>query len=470
MRFTRFNDLSLGKRVVLITAFSTSLSLFLVCSIIILEAQRKSRQSMESELGRLVVLLDQKIDRTWTRGDQENIQTLLNSLDDNPDILRACFYSPEGQILASYRWNPKDDRAPLETPSLRKDKGEYSDGTMRLFHDHLREGRKVGTIYVESDISDVKSLVHQFVATTLLTWAASFFFSFFIAALLQKRVVAPLGQMADQMDHIARGDADLGKRLRITGRDEVGRMAQAFNTFVGKLQSIEEMKLDLCAVASHQLKTPVIEINDFIENMLEGMTGELNPQQVRYLEQMRRIGKENFRLICDLLCVSKIERRVISTTLGPVSASEVVDAALRDHQGPMEEKGLELRRDIKKDVVFLADRDKMVEALRNLIDNAIKCTDQGSITIRIGEEGNEGFIEVEDTGIGMDPGSLGRLFTKGRVLGHEAHRSGAGLGLYICKHFMELQQGEVRVSSVLGKGSRFTLLVPRPTLVERETP
>jgi signal transduction histidine kinase len=275
-------------------------------------------------------------------------------------------------------------------------------------------------------------------------------------------ITSPLKEVVDRIKIISRGEGDLTKRLEVFGKDEIGEVAESFNTFVGKLQTVADMKLDLISVVSHQLKTPVAEINGFIENMLEGLTGELNPKQKRYLGEMRLIGRDNYKLISDLLSVSKIDRGIISLDIHPVSAKEVVSLAIRDYEQNMKEKGLSLRLEgMEDDITLYADRDKVVEVLRNLLNNAIKCTDSGSVAIRVGSEGDQGVIEVRDTGIGMDEETLGSLFTKNRVLGKEAHRSGAGLGLYISKHFMNIQKGDITVTSEIGKGSCFKLVVPK---------
>jgi signal transduction histidine kinase len=230
---------------------------------------------------------------------------------------------------------------------------------------------------------------------------------------------------------------------------------------VGKLRELNEMKNDLIAVVSHQLKTPVAEINGYVENLLEGLAGPLTARQVEYLRDMREIGKENFRLISDLLSVSKIERGVLAVDLKPVSLNHLVEMAIRDYDQPMLQKGLTLVLEpALKDVMALADMGKTVETLRNVINNAVKCTDRGSITISVKSEGGQGLIEVRDTGIGMSGETLGRLFTKARVMGKEAGRAGAGLGLFIAKSFMNLQNGDITVTSELGIGTCFCLSLP----------
>jgi signal transduction histidine kinase len=215
-------------------------------------------------------------------------------------------------------------------------------------------------------------------------------------------------------------------------------------------------------VVSHQLKTPVAEINGYIENMLEGLAGAVTPKQREYLSDMRDIGMENYRLISDLLSMSKIERGVVTVNLKTVPLQDIVESSIRDYEEMIQKKGLKLILESEPDKVLVsADNEKTVESLRNMINNAIKCTDKGSITIHSFSYGDFGVIEIKDTGIGMSKETLKRLFTKERVMGTEASRAGAGLGLYIAKSFLELQGGSITVSSEVGKGSVFRIKLPK---------
>lgn len=227
------------------------------------------------------------------------------------------------------------------------------------------------------------------------------------------------------------------------------------------------MKRDLLAVVSHQLKTPVAEINGYIENLLDGVAGHLSEKQREYLTDMREIGVENYRLISDLLNMSKIERGVAAVNLQAVSLWRTLDLSLRDYEATIQRKGLDLRIEkSSRDIELWADQDKTVEALRNIINNALKCTDRGFIALRVREEDDFAVAEIEDTGIGMKPEVLKRLFTKERVMGAEASRSGSGLGLFIARSFMQLQGGDITVESQLGQGSVFKIKIP---LVKRSS-
>jgi PAS domain S-box-containing protein len=228
-------------------------------------------------------------------------------------------------------------------------------------------------------------------------------------------------------------------------------------------KKIEAMKSDFVFLVSHQLKTPVAGIKAAIENMLGGLAGDLTTKQKQYLQEMHEICSRNYRLVSDLLNISRIERGVLSVDIEPIKLREIVDLVVRDYRKGIKEKGLALNlEETDEGAVVLADRDKMVEVLSNVINNAVKFTDKGSISIKITREGKYGIVEVRDTGKGMPDEVLNNLFTKERALsGTPTSRGGAGLGLYIAKGFMEIQKGDITATSVVGEGSTFVLRIPR---------
>jgi signal transduction histidine kinase/CHASE3 domain sensor protein len=231
---------------------------------------------------------------------------------------------------------------------------------------------------------------------------------------------------------------------------------------VTERKQMEEMKHSLISIVSHQLKTPVGEINGYIENLLEGIAGPLGGRQKDYLLDMREIGLDNYRLISDLLNISKIERGLLSLNLQKIRLGETVELALRDYAKIIDRKGLTLSKDgVDPSLEVTADQDKLVETLRNLVNNAIKFTDKGGISLTAEAEGAVVRLRIKDTGLGISATSMDQLFSQKRVLGQEAGRAGAGLGLYVAKHFMKLQGGDIVATTVAGQGSTFTLIIPR---------
>lgn len=242
----------------------------------------------------------------------------------------------------------------------------------------------------------------------------------------------------------------------------------SINASIGILEDIterkriERMKTDFVSLVSHQLKTPVGMVRGYIDNMLAGLTGPLTDRQKEYLEEMGQISAKNYALITDLLNVSRIERGVISVEPGPVDLSEIVELALNEYRPAIEKKGLSLNVELPQSAIMVeADRDKAVQALDNVLDNAMKFTPQGSITVRAWKEGGTGMVSVTDTGIGMSQDMLARLFSKDEVLGGSpTPEGGAGLGMYIAREFMKLQGGSISAASTEGEGSTFVLEIP----------
>ncbi len=246
--------------------------------------------------------------------------------------------------------------------------------------------------------------------------------------------------------------------------DMKGQVQYALAIFsdITERRHVEEMKKSLISVVSHQLKTPVGEINGYVENLLEGLAGELSPKQTEYLMDMREIGMNNYRLISDILNLSKIERGLTAANLERFSLMEIIQLSMRDYEAIMARKGLTFKLEgLDECPDVMADRDKLVETLRNLLNNAIKFTDQGGITLSVEVKDRVLLLHVRDTGRGISDTAMAQMFTQKRVLGEEAGRAGAGLGLYVAKHFMKAMGGDITVTTTPGKGSCFTLTVPR---------
>jgi PAS domain S-box-containing protein len=248
----------------------------------------------------------------------------------------------------------------------------------------------------------------------------------------------------------------------VFGMKEEIQYALAIFSDITERRHVEEMKQSLISVVSHQLKTPVGEINGYIENLLDGLAGELSRNQADYLMDMREIGMNNYRLISDLLSLSKIERGLTTANLEKMPLLEIIQLSMRDYENILARKGLTLTLEGLDGIPeVMADRDKMVETLRNLINNAIKFTDKGGLTLSAETRDRVVLLKVKDTGRGISETAMAQLFTQKRVLGEEAGRAGAGLGLYVAKHFMKAQGGDISAITQSGKGSCFTLTIPR---------
>lgn len=224
---------------------------------------------------------------------------------------------------------------------------------------------------------------------------------------------------------------------------------------------IDQAKRDFVSLVSHQLKTPVALIRGYIDNLLSGVLGEMPERQRRYLKDIQEISAKNYNLITDLLNASRLERGVISFVPKPAALADVVRQAVRPHEQRVSDKGLELILEGDESIRVELDIFKTAEAIGNVVDNALKFTDEGRIKVHWGTRQGGAFVEVEDTGAGMDEETTRRLFRRDEPFSSElVPNPGAGLGLYIAREFIVRQGGEILVESKAGQGSKFTFRLP----------
>ena len=266
-----------------------------------------------------------------------------------------------------------------------------------------------------------------------------------------------------EVDIVSKGEEAITAEMRMVEIEWDGKSAcLASLRDITERKRIEDIKSDLVSLVSDQLRTPVEEIEGHLDQMLTGLTGDLTAKQKRHLKEMQELSSQSLRVISNLLDMSAIERGVISLDIRPVELKKIVDLAIRGYDKRIKEKGLVLNlEEMDTEITVLADRDKMVEALRNLIDNAVKLTDEGSITIKTKGEKGFGIVEVADTGKGMSQDILDKLFGKEQIPGSSLiSKNGFEPGLHVARKFIELQRGDISASSTIGRGSRFVLRIP----------
>jgi signal transduction histidine kinase len=212
---------------------------------------------------------------------------------------------------------------------------------------------------------------------------------------------------------------------------------------------------------SHELRSPLTSIVSYADLIRD--EGGLNPTAARFLDVIARNAERITKLVGDLLLLSRIEAGMIPLDLAPVSVAEVVAEAVQTAAPAAAHKGVALDGAVPDGPPLLADRTRLVQVIDNLIANAVKFTDEGGqVGVSAAAGGQEWQIEVTDSGIGIPPGDLGRLFDRFFRASNatSAGRPGSGLGLSIVKEVAELHGGRVEVTSTLGAGTTIHLFLP----------
>lgn len=233
-----------------------------------------------------------------------------------------------------------------------------------------------------------------------------------------------------------------------------------------ELERAVRLKDEFLAGMSHELRTPLNAILGLSDSMIEQLIGRLNERQIRSMETIRQSGRHLLDLITDILDFSKLESNQVKLDIAPVVVSDVCDAGMIFVRETVKSKNLRLTSQVDPEVTIIhADGMKLRQIVMNLLSNAVKFTpDGGSVELQVKGNKSDGTVMfcVCDTGIGIEPENIPRLFQPFVQLDSGMNRqfAGLGLGLVLVDRLVKLHGGRVTVESKPGQGSRFTVVLP----------
>lgn len=230
-----------------------------------------------------------------------------------------------------------------------------------------------------------------------------------------------------------------------------------------EMKEAMEMKSQFLSVASHELRTPLTAIKESIEIVSGAAADKLDAQVKGFLDLAKRNIDRLSRLIDDILDLHKLEAGKVELHMQELDVNEVVKEVQASMAPLAQRRGLRLSSSLMDPPLRLRfDKDKITQVLVNLVNNAVKFTETGGITIATRQEGDAVVATVADTGPGIRKEDLTRLFQKFQQLESPSRRKtgGTGLGLAICKQIVERHAGKIWVESEVGVGTRFSFLLP----------
>lgn len=238
-----------------------------------------------------------------------------------------------------------------------------------------------------------------------------------------------------------------------------------------QLDEASKQKSRFLARMSHDLRTPLAAIKLSNDLLLRGIYGSINEKQQRAVIRSVNSTQRLQALINDILDISKIEAGQLELIEGPVAAVSLAES-LQTFRQKAREKGICFKVNVSPGLppYLKGDENRLGQILANLVENAIKFTDEGEIDIRMGEvDGAHWYISVRDTGRGIRESDLSLIFDEFRQSIHSSNDTvhGTGLGLAITRHLVNLMQGSIRVESELGKGSLFEVILPLVAIEEQ---
>lgn len=231
-----------------------------------------------------------------------------------------------------------------------------------------------------------------------------------------------------------------------------------------RLREVDRLKSEFLASMSHELRTPLNSIIGYAEVLLDGIDGELNDEMREDVNAIHSSGKLLLTLINDILDLAKIEAGQMELEYNEIDLDEFVNRAINSAQILLKDRPIELKGYVDENCppTIYADEVRLQQIVNNLLSNAAKFTEEGSITLKV-ETYSEGVhFSVTDTGIGIAPDKLDVIFERFRQADQSSTRraGGTGLGLDITRSLVHMHGGEITVTSELGKGSTFSFTIP----------
>ena len=230
---------------------------------------------------------------------------------------------------------------------------------------------------------------------------------------------------------------------------------------ITQIEKLEQVRKDFVANVSHEIKTPVTAIKGFADTLLEGALDD-RENAVRFIHTIKSNSERINSLVDDLMTISKIELGVIRVEKTMVDLEDVFENVIETFREKAAIRDLSLEYSLKAGLKHIsADKNRLIQILTNLVDNSIKFTEAGGVTLGVDKEGEKTFLFVEDTGIGIPPKHLPRLGERFYRVDPARSRKmgGTGLGLAIVKHLVKAHGWSVQITSFPGKGTTVRIVL-----------
>lgn len=430
--------------------------------------------------------------------DNQAADDILNDLKVEQTVVSAAIIDQNKKVLGKYDRLGEQPYVFDNVPEV-SNSSHFVKDKIYIYYDVVQDKEKIGTVCILSEITDVKSQFFDKARLASLVIVIGFFIALFLSSFLQRYISHPLIKLLGVIENIIK-TMNYSLRSDYKGKDEIAKLSEAFNKMIEQIEQHEhklsetnnlleskveerthelrvkneklfeanqtaeqskKVKEQFLATMSHEIRTPLNAILGFQELLKDT---PLNAEQKEYLESIDYAGKNLLAIINDILDLSKIEAGKFDFSEDEINIKQILKSALELISIRAKEKNIKLilEHDPEIPILLVGDSARFNQILLNLLGNAIKFTEQGSITItsKLLDSNKETALcefKVIDTGIGIPKEKIKTIFERFTQASSDTTRKygGTGLGLTIVQQLLELQGGGIEVESEVGKGSTF---------------
>lgn len=318
----------------------------------------------------------------------------------------------------------------------------------------------LGYIVATESISEVTDFTKKVAQIYVISVIIPLLFTFIAMSVMTYRLTKPLKLMSEAAKAMAKGD--FSKRIPVTRDDEIGQLAVSFNQMTNSLARLEDVRKSFIANVSHELKTPMTTIGGFIDGIMDGTIPP--DKQNYYLQIVHDEVKRLSRMVESMLNVSRLESNEFVLNIEPFDFKEQLLGIVIAQEQRIEKKQLNIEGlDNLPDITINADKDLIHRVVYNLVDNAVKFTDEGgTVKFALKCDSKNMTFSIENTGRGIPKSELPYVFERFYKVdkSRSANKKSTGLGLYIVKTIIKNHGGTLSVSSVENQFTVFEFTLP----------
>lgn len=426
-----------------------------------------------------------------TFDDNEGAEEILSKLESLPDFMSGAIYDRNGLLFASYKKTNEIFIPPLydDPDNLADSKYRFESGVLTIEDPIIYQDFKYGIIITEVDSSILTDKIKEYVFIMMGVLAGMIILSFILARGLQKPISQPILELAKLTRKISK-EGNYNIQIERKSNDEIGVLYEDFNNMLQqilnreaardkaernlleakmKAEESDKLKSAFLANMSHEIRTPMNAILGFTE-LLTMPDSSISPEEKQnYIKLIHNSGNNLLQLIDDIIDISKIEASQLKIIPKECDVNQTLMDIYESYLEIKKQKGKENidlsvhLAEKKQNIIILTDPLRLTQIISNLIDNALKFTNEGFIKFGYEIQKSDTLLfYVKDSGIGMDQKKKELIFERFRKIEDDKTKlyRGAGLGLAICKSLTELLGGKIWVESFRGSGSNFYFTIP----------
>ncbi|MFD1736733.1 sensor histidine kinase [Bacillus salitolerans] len=318
----------------------------------------------------------------------------------------------------------------------------------------------IGGLIVLTSVEGIYDSLEQIQNLVTLAGVGSILLAMGFTFIISRKLTNPLIEIERATKKISKGDFTI--RMKAGSKDEIGSLVMAINDMAQELDRIQNTRTEFFANISHELRTPITYLEGFTRAIKEKRY-KSEQERDEYITILEEEAKRLSKLINDLFELSKMKEGKFDLYQEEISLNKVLQNSLAKVKLSAEQKGLEVRHMLASDdLIIVADRSRLEQVLLNLLENAIRYTNRGSIALSLKELNHQAIISIQDTGVGIPEQDLPYVFDRFYRVDKSRTRKlgGTGLGLAIVKELVELQNGTIDIKSKVGEGTAIHLIFP----------